>query len=99
MLEPGTYIDSAWGHYQTPRTIELALDLGWEPADEFEDWVRNLIERYNDNDLSDDEADAIYETADEAIDWINDTQVPEGHWFGHHPDIGDVGVWELEEDE
>ena len=42
--------------------------------------------------------DWINETRDDAEDYINEHHVPEGYWFGHHPDMGDVGVWEIEED-
>jgi len=42
-------------------------------------------------------ADCVYETADDVIDYINEHHVDtEKHWFGHHPDLGDVGVWEYE---
>jgi len=116
-LEPGCYIDSHWGHYQSVRVIELGLSLGYEDSALDEHNLGVLIEAYEENyeqanlthkDGSPLEltqsgysvADCVYETADDVIDYINEHHVDaEKHWFGHHPDLGDVGVWEYEDDD
>ena len=99
MLEPGCYIDSHWGHYQSQRIIEMAMDLGWpDPAPKE---TANLLSQYPDLDLDDNPnaADIWYDIVDEAEEYINDRHVPEGYWFGHHPDMGDVGVYPIEDEE
>ena len=110
-LQPGTYIDSHWGHYQSVRALEIALDLGWVPNGYTKEEVYARIEAYDKNEiptlmngkpLEENEADAsehIYWLFEEAEEWINDNAVPDNHWFGHHPDLGDIGVWEVDEDE
>lgn len=118
MLQPGPYIDSHWGHYQSVEVILFAMDLGYEDHALDEANLYRLIEAYRDNTerltlnekagttlvLTEDGrdhysiAECVYETADDAIDYINEHYVPEGYWFGHHPDMGDMGVYEIEED-
>lgn len=105
MLEPGCYIDSHWGHYQTPRTLEIALDLGWDPNGYTINEVRVRIEHYNNGSVPpyeetlEDASEHIYWLQDEAESYINDNHVPPNHWFGHHSDLGDVGVWPIDEEE
>lgn len=113
MLEPGTYIDSHWGHYQSARVIELARELGWQPDEEGRynhelplpeyhaqaaEEVDHLAEYYlaNGDVPHDVDYEVFYEIVMEAEAYLN-TLCPSNHWFGHHADIGDVGVWELEE--
>lgn len=96
LLEPGTYIDSSWGHYQGQRIIELANELGW--PDNLPGETAALLAKYPDLDPDTSEYEVWHETVDEATNWISEHCAPEGHWFGHHSDIGDVGVWEHEDE-
>lgn len=117
MLEPGTYIDSHWGHYQSVETIKLGMDLGYVDHALSEANLYALIEAYENNEdeltlinehttakheLNNEGftvAECVYEVADDVTNYINDNHVDtEQHWFGHHPDLGDVGVWEQEDD-
>ena len=58
-----------------------------------------------------DDLDAWYDIVREAEDYINENHLPdpdldpnsewyapEGYWYGHHPDIGDIGVWPIEDE-
>lgn len=99
-LEPGTYIDSHWGHYQSQRLVELACEWGWEDEDPFQ--TSMLLTHYPDLDELEgtiDDPHAVWdELVQEAEDWINDNclhHLAKTHYFGHHPDIGDIGVWEI----
>ena len=96
ILETGTHIDSHWGHYQGQRIIELANALGWpDPEPKI---TEQLLAKYPDLDPKKDEQWYWDESVQEANDWIDENCTPEGYWFGHHADIGDVGVWEIEEE-
>jgi len=95
-LAPGTYIDSHWGHYQSQRIIELAQVLEWPDRDSEE--TGRLLEKYPDLDQESNEPEIWQEIVDDAEQYINDNHVPDGYWFGHHPDIGDIGVWEFDDE-
>jgi hypothetical protein len=111
-LQPGTYIDSHWGHYQSVELIEIAIGLGYEDNALDTDKLYTLCEAYRENyeDVSlkqkdgstlilSDNGFSVAECVDEIHQdiesWINDNLVPEGYWFGHHPDLGDIGVWDI----
>lgn len=94
-LLPGSYIGAPMGHYQSAYIVELAQQLGW--PDEYPDETAALRAKYPDLDPETSELEIWQETVDDAEQWINDNLVPEGYWFGHHPDLGDVGVWHLED--
>lgn len=117
MLEPGSYVDGWWGHYQSVRVIELGMSLGYEDSALDEENLNALLQAYNNNEYDVDivlthkdgsplelspsgysVAECVSETADDVIDWINEHHTPEEHWFGHHPDLGDVGVWEYDDE-
>lgn len=99
-LETGTHFDSHWGIYQTPMTVQLALNLGWEPSDRAD--LDLIVSRANHmmgmSVIEEWEHDILEEAYNEAEEWINDNCVPEGYWFGHHSDLGDIGVWEIEDE-
>jgi len=96
ILEPGCYIDSHWGHYQSVRIVEIARELGWTPEDVEE--VDNYAIAYNETGNCDN-ADIWYEMVDEAEQYINENHVPDGYWFGHHPDMGDCGVYPIDDED
>lgn len=59
-------------------------DYAHDPDREYLDHTTNLM-------------DWVNETVEDAEDFINDRHVPEGYWFGHHPDMGDIGVYPMED--
>lgn len=110
MLEPGTHVDSWWGHYQSAHIVRIARHLGWQPEPmtiqgspheqtqtQANDWVDELAAHYIDHGDSGIDPELWHDIVQEAEDWVNDNHTPEDHYFGHHPDIGDIGVWPIED--
>lgn len=99
-LEPGTHIDSHWGHYQSQRIVEMANELGWPDPNPYETSL--LLTHYPDLDELEGTIANPHEVWDDVVQeaetYINEHHVPTDHYFGHHPDIGDVGVWEIEDE-
>jgi hypothetical protein len=95
LLEPGTHFGSPWD-----TCVQLALNQGWDPDDRTD--LERLVQRVNTHMgmslISLDEYEILSDAHNDAEEWLNDHCVPEGYWFGHHPDLGDMGVWEMEEE-
>lgn len=99
LLPEGTHFGSPWGIYQTPLTVQLALNLGWDPHDRIslEKICHKTQQHMGMSYLTQEEDMHLNESLDEALEYINDHHVAEGYWFGHHADIGDMGVWPIED--
>jgi hypothetical protein len=85
--ESGPWFDSSRGIYIPARVILEAIDRGWKGAPECEGLTDEEISNLDD----------YFEISEEAESWFNE-RAPAGFYFGTHPDHGDWGLWEIEED-
>lgn len=85
--EAGPWFDSSRGIYIPAMVIAEAIARGWKGAPECRDLTYEEISNLDD----------YLEISEEAESWFNE-RAPAGYSFGTHPDHGDWGLWEIEED-
>ena len=85
--EAGPWFDSSRGIYIPAMVILEAIDRGWKGASECEGLTDEEITNLED----------YIEISEEAESWFNE-RAPAGYYFGTHPDHGDWGLWQIEDD-
>ena len=87
-LEPGVYLDNHRGHYIARDTINFAQGLGF-PVDPT---TQEAVDAYEDHNCDDDyDFETINEATIEAINWLNENQPLDGHYWEFED--GDFGLW------
>ena len=98
-LTEGSIINSALGIYIPYNVVLFAIELGFNPSDEWKERVKLAEE--NDEDEEDyltHNYEWIIDEMENAEDWLNAEIADEDHYFGFHPDWCDWGYYKFEED-
>ena len=98
-IEEGCIFDGLRGIYIPYHIVRFAIDLGFNPSDEWKELVKEAQEK------KEDEGEYLiyhYEWIEEEVlnaeDWLNAEIADEDHYFGTILDGDDWGYWKVEED-
>lgn len=96
--ESTSIIDSHVGHYMTAYAVEWCLDNGWSPDDLAD--IRSATAAYmRDGQAMDDDLwEILHDALNDAEEWATENLTDDNHYFGNDPDIGDWGVWEIDDE-
>lgn len=90
ILEPGCYVDGAWGWRGTLRVIEIAQENGFTLSDE-DQARKDTFEKTAVCDLAGDLWDFIVDTSDKAEEYLNAHCAPPEHHFAWYE--GEFYLW------
>lgn len=89
----GCWIDGHWGQYSGARLIQIAVANGWADSHAFAASERFMAGTpLLDEDGEDLEWEYLWDAADEAEVFLNESIAPEGHSFGWFD--GEFFLWE-----
>ena len=98
-IEEGCIFDGTRGIYIPYHIVSFAIDLGFNPSDEWKQCVKEAEEKGEDEeDFLIHNYEWIYEEMENAEDWLNAEIADDEHYFGTVLDGSDWGYWEVEED-
>ncbi|MGH3608880.1 MAG: hypothetical protein ACRDRD_12435 [Pseudonocardiaceae bacterium] len=83
----GCWIEGHWGQYGPARMVLIAADYGYEDQQIVAIARRHMDECVHpgkDNEITEDEHEALSWGADSIETWLNDNVAPEGYSFGWH---------------
>lgn len=101
--DAGCWIDGHWGQYGTARLVQIAAAYGYvdHPSGALSamtDLAEEHLASMGPSDspgITDDEHDALMDSADEVEAWLNTYVAPTGHYFGWHD--GEFFLWSDEQ--
>ena len=98
-FEVGSIINGALGIYIPYNVVLFAIDLGFNPSNEWKEQVKEAQEKKKDEEeYLTHNYEWIYEEMENAEDWLNAEIADEVHYFGFVLDGSDWGYWKVEED-
>ena len=81
----GCWIDGHWGQYGTARLVITASVFGYKDAEVIDLANRHLASMgAGASDLTDSEAESLFDASDEVENWLNENVAPEGYHFHWH---------------
>ena len=99
-MEEGCYLDGSRGIYIPYHIVSFAIDLGFNPSDEWKEQVKLAQEKGIDEGIYiTDNYEWIGEEVLNAEDWLNAEIADDDHYFGIMPDWGDWGYYKFEEED
>lgn len=99
-FEEGSIINGALGIYIPYNVVNFAIQMGFNPSNEWQQCVKEAKEKGEDEeDWITHNYEWIYEEMENAEDWLNAEIADEDHFFGTHPDWNDWGYYKFEEED
>ncbi len=99
IIEEGCIFDGARGIYIPYNVVCFAIDLGFNPSDEWKDQVKRAQEKGEDEeDWITHNYEWIFDEMENAENWLNAEIADEEHYFGTILDGSDWGYWKVEDD-
>lgn len=102
--DAGCWVDGHWGQYGLAHLVLKATDYGYADAEMIDYATRHMasMSPNGDEDLTDDEHEAMSDGADDVESWLNAHVAPEGYSFGWQDGeffLWADAEWEDEDDE
>jgi hypothetical protein len=98
-FEVGSIINGALGIYIPYNVVLFAIDLGFNPSNEWKQCVEKAKEKEEDEeDYLTHNYEWIIDEMENAEDWLNAEIADDDHYFGTILDGDDWGYWKVEED-
>ena len=95
----GCIFDGSRGIYIPYNVFNFAIDLGFNPSDEWKEQVKRAQEKGEDEeDYLTHNYEWIFDEMENAEDWLNAEIADDEHYFGNVIDNTDWGYWKVEED-
>ena len=95
----GCIFDGSRGIYIPYNVVNFAIDLGFNPSDEWKEQVKRAQEKGEDEeDYLTHNYEWIFDEMENAEDWLNAEIADDEHYFGNVIDNTDWGYWKVEED-